>query len=362
MLLMHTLSDARSMVAVGEGSIDIWDHRCLAQAVHSVAFTGAPSPLSTVGICQQSYERKACWNGIAGHSLFDPDIYIVGADFDAGDGLVIMLSSGAAIAMDMTKGPPMPRAVIKPHVDLTQLGNQVTSLRRDACAMSRFGVAWGRQGGHSMLYMSDNLSPPPPRGDLGFAGSNAGIYCIFPDNPTFNPPPHKDVPEQGSHWESWWERCNPTFSSPSRWLTSSFNAQRSRLKHLQEQQHNQETVHHGSANKLAIEMTKELLWLRQLESDVLACEAFDVTGGRQLQHVRLLQECTHVPLPPSNSRATLDTVIAIAASESVDLVVVATSNGHLQTASTRRSPPQRAQVHHNPNKSFFCRGTVASCR
>jgi len=209
--------------------------------------------------------------------------------------------------------------------------------------------------------MSDNWSPPPPRGVLGLASSNAGLYCIFPDNLVSNPPPHKDVPEQGFHWESWWERCNPTFSTPSRWLTPSFNAQRLRLKQLQEQQSHQACVHPGSDSKFS-EITAELLRLRQFESDVLANENFDVTGGRQLQHVRLLQECTHVPLPLSNSRVTVDTVLAIAASESFDLVAVTTSNGHLQTASIRRPPSQSTQGNSlsHPNSSCFSRGTVAS--
>jgi hypothetical protein len=92
--------------------------------------------------------------------------------------------------------------------------------------------------------------------------------------------------------------------------------------------------------------------------------AADAARIRQLQQVRLLQECCHVPLPPGNSRATVDKVLAIAASETLDLLAVATSNGHLQTASARKPPSQHAKEKFaGCSKSpVFFRGTVSSPR
>ena len=303
-LAMHMLADMRSFVAVGEGSIDVWDCRYLNHARHSTSLSGAPLPSSSVNIQKRPADE---WPGVIGHSLFSPGVCILGADFDANDGLVLLLSTGAAVVMDLTRGFPVPQACIKPHVDLSRLGNHHISPTRSDESV-RFGVAWGKQGGHRTVYLSDNMSPPPSMGELGLYGSNPGIYCIFPDNPKHCPPPRIEDPEQGLHWDSWWKCLHPMFPTSS------------------------------------------------------ASLAADAAGIRQLQQVRLLQECCHVPLPPGNSRATVDKVLAIAASETLDLLAVATSNGHLQTASARKPPSQHSKEKFVgcSKRPVFSRGTVTS--
>jgi hypothetical protein len=279
---MQMLADMRSFVAVGEGNIDVWDCRYLSQARHSVSLTGAPLPSSTFSI-QNRHAETQC----VGHSLFNPGTCIMGADFDAGHSMVLLMSTGAAVVMDMTKGFPMPEAVFKPHADLCRLGNHQQCPARSDDSI-RFGVAWGKQGGHRTVYMSDNMCPPPSKGALGLFGSNPGLYCIFPDNPKHCPPPRLEDPEQGLHWDAWWKRCQPVFPASC------------------------------------------------------GAQSNSVSGCRPLQQLRLLQEGMHVPLPPSNSRVTVDKVLAISASESLDLLAVATANGHLQTASARKPPSHSA--------------------
>lgn len=304
-LAMHALADQRSFVAVGEGGIDVWDYRYLNQARHTTPLSRAPLPLATVKVQRPVVDK---WPGIAGHSLFDPNVCIVGADFDAGDSVCVLLSTGAAVVMDMSRGVPSHEAIIKPCVDLTQFGpHNVKPARNDDS--TRFGIAWGRQGGHRMIYMSDNMSPPPATGALGLSGSNAGIYCFFPDNPAHCAPPRSEDPElnRERHWDQWWARCRPVFSC----TPSSPDA--------------------------------------------------DAADGHNLQNVRLLQECSHVPLPPGNSRAAADSVIAVSASESLDLVAVATANGHLQTASARKPPSATAKEHaadRSSKAALFSRGTM----
>jgi hypothetical protein len=302
-LATHMLADMRSFVAVGEGSIDVWDCRYLVHARQSVSISGAPLPSSTVRLQQRLSDE---WPGIDGHSLFHPSICVVGANFDASDSVVLMLSTGAAVVMDMTKGFPVPEAIIKPHVDLSRLGSHHVNPPRSYDNV-RFGVAWGKQGGHRTIYMTDNMCPPPSMGQLGLYGSNPGLYCIFPDNPNYSPPPHEADPEQGSHWQSWWNRCRPVFPA-------------------------------SSASQIA-----------------------DATGGQHLQHVRMLQEDMHVPLPPGNSRVIVDKVLAIAASESMDLLAVATANGYIQTASARKPPSHlvKDKACSGSKSIVFSHGTVA---
>jgi hypothetical protein len=219
----------------------------------------------------------------------------VGADFDSNDNCVILLSSGAAIVMNTTKGVPMPEAVIKPHVDLKLLGSPIVSPRSDES--QRFAVAWGKQGGRRMFYMSDLLCPAPPTGDLRLSGSKPGVYCVFPDDSSASFPPQHADPEDGLHWHAWLQRWIPK-------LPLSSGA--------------------GSVNADA------------------------------LQQVRFLRQCRHVPLPNSNSRATVDNIIALAASEHFDLVAIATSNGHLQAASARKPPSSSALQRRFSRGSAVC--------
>jgi len=90
----------------------------------------------------------------------------------------------------------------------------------------------------------------------------------------------------------------------------------------------------------------------------------DHSCGQQLLHLRLLKECNHAPLPPSNSRVISDKVIAVAASQWFDLVAVATANGHVQTARARKAPSLTAKNDSagSANSAMFCRGTLACWR
>ncbi len=313
-LAMQLLSDMRSFVAVGDsGSIDVWDIRFTQQPRHSAVVLG---DLRLTTVLGSQRKEKAMWPGLFGHSLFDPNIFAVAVDFDAGnlnDSMVLLMSTGAAIVVDMTKGFPLPEAVIKPHVDW-RIDDHVTCSRGDDNI--RFGVAWGRQGGRRMFYMSDNLSPPPSTGELRLSASHPGIYCVFPDpkhifdpdipavnptnNPTYCPPPCKLDPKKYHHWGEWWERCRSRFPSTAGSTT---------------EQH-------------------EFFYDHRL---------------------KLLHECNHVPLPLANSHAVSDKVIAVAASQSFDLVAVATANGHVQTARARKAASLTAR------SAMFCRSTHFRC-
>jgi hypothetical protein len=167
--------------------------------------------------------------------------------------------------------------------------------------------------------MSDSLSPPPPTGELGLYGSNAGLYCVFPDQRP--PPPDLLEPHCKPHWEQsnwieWWKRCRPTYPATSSSAIARKDAQ----------------------------------------------EAEDEDSERTLRHVRLLWESSHVPLPAGNSRVTMDNVLAIAASESFDLVAVATANGFLQTASARKPPSLNTmeRMAGSSKNAVFSRGTLAA--
>ncbi len=323
-LAMQMLADMRSFVAVGEASVDVWDCRYLNQARHTTCLSRAPLPSVAVGVPYRPRHNDP-WPGICGHALFDPNIHIVGADFDAADSVVLLLSTGAAVVMDLTTGTPVQDAVVKPCVDLCGfdlkgLGPHGAAARSDDSV--RFGVAWGKQGGRRVLYMSDNKCPLPPTGELGLSGSNAGLYCVFPDHPSCSPPPNAG--EEALHWMHWWARCRPTFPATSSALPAAHEAE-------------------GEGSERV---------------------RYNIDGDRPLRSVRLLSESSHVPLPPGNSRVNVDNVLAIAASESFDLVAVATANGYLQTARARKPPSlnARALSAGEAKGAVFSRGSVALCR
>jgi hypothetical protein len=338
-LAMQLLSDMRSFVAVGDsGSIDVWDTRFIQQPRHT-AVVPAAALLTTV-LGSRKHDR---WPGIIGHSLFDPNIFIVGVDFDAGncnDSMVLLMSTGAAIVVDMTKGFPLPESVVKPHVDLSRLGpHHVTSSRGDVSM--RFGVAWGRQGGRRVFYMADNISPPPSTGQLQLSASHPGIYFFFPDNPKHSSPPPKLDPQQGMHWDDWWDRCRSRFpSATGSSIAAGVGAQSAAAAGMKDDD-DSDTSHMPEGKREFLQ---------------------DHSCGRQLRHLRLLKECNHVPLPPSNSRVISDNVIALAASHSFDLVAVATANGHVQTARARKAPSLTARNDSvgSAKSAMFCRGTLAS--